>query len=168
MHRKEIEPGIWSIVDTGPLGNRRDIAPWVGIRHDRVEEAFTRFIELPNQPWVPTVAANVGYIVSGTYRSWLGNEDADDVLHEIDAARRILAPFADLAKLSDAWKIRGTEAPGFECHLAVVHYLLGNRPEMDRWLAEAERLECRVEDGVCEQFRRFKANLLADARSEGS
>lgn len=44
----------------------------------------------------------------------------------------------------------------------------GNRSETERWLAEAERLECRVEDGVCEQFRRFKANLLADARSKGS
>lgn len=167
-HLRPLQPGVSFIVDTGPLGRRSDISPWVVLRNDQVEEAYSRFIGLPNDPFVGTVGANVGYIVDGTYRSWSGGEDVSSVTRAIDEAQRILAPFADLAKLSVAWKIRGTEAPGFERHLVVVHYLLGNRPEMDRWLGEAERLECRVEDGVCEQFRRFKANLLADARSKGS
>ena len=164
-HLKLLQPGVWSVVDTGPLENRSDIAPWVGLRLDEVEEAYTRLLGIPNEGHIATVGSNVGYIVSGEYKHWTGEADAEDVLAEIERAQRVLSSYADIERLSEAWKIRGTEAPGYQRHLALVHHMVGNRAETQRWLREAERVDCRVEDALCDEFRRFREKLVAESSS---
>jgi len=160
-HMKPLVPGVAAIVSTGPLDGRPDIDPWVGLRNDRVEELDTQLSGMRNDAHIATVGSNVGYILGGEFRHWTGDENVEEVLSEIEKAQGVLASFADLARLSDAWKIRGTEGPGYQRRLAVVNYLLGNQPETERWLREAERVECRVQDELCDEFQRFKANLVA-------
>jgi hypothetical protein len=165
MHRLPLKDGVSFIVDTGPLGGMRDIAPWVGLRHDQVEMKRAEFHARPPDPFGATVGANVGYILKGEYASWFSTADSSEPLLQIDRAKQILGRFVELRRLPEIFDIPGTKSPGYQRRLAIIFHLLGDVEAADEWLSKAEASDCRVDDELCADFRRFRQRLLADRAS---
>lgn len=161
MHLIRLDGAFQFVVDTGPLGKRSGIAPWVGLRHDAARRVVNELLELPPDDYVGTVGAYVGYVLGDDYCEWREMAELHDVLEAIGDARAVLSQYATLDRLADAWKIRGTQGPGYCYSLVVVAALRGEWREARSWLAEAGRLDCKFEDELCEQFRRFERNVRA-------
>lgn len=94
LRRLDSEFSLW--VDTGPIGKRSDIAPFVGLRHDSVETLCGELLGVPDDLVVGTVGANVGYVLSGEYRWWDSPSSASEVVQGILSALERLRPFASL------------------------------------------------------------------------
>ena len=83
-----------------------------------------------------------------------------EVMSAIEQACKVLDGYADLRKLPEARRIRGSLVqPHFT--LVAIYLLLGDEVSACRWLVEGERMDCQQEGPVCEQFRRFERNALA-------
>lgn len=159
QHIQNIKEGVAFWVDTGPLNNRADIAPYVGVRHDLVEELYTRFLGLAQNPFVGTVGANVGYILDLGYKAWHPPAQVPEVLDTIEDALNIFRRFTCLEELPGAWSIKGTQAPGWRFRLVVSWALLGDREKVEEALEVARTKACRYEDKEAVQFRKFEAAL---------
>jgi hypothetical protein len=62
MHLRHVW-GDWHFwVDTGPLGKRADITPFVGIRNDVLEHRVSEFLSLPPDDSAGSLGANIGYV----------------------------------------------------------------------------------------------------------
>jgi len=161
MHLRPVDSEFSLWVDTGPIGSRSDIAPFVGLRHDRTEHLVPELLDVPYFDWTATVGANVGYVLGEEYQRWNPPSTADEVLVAVDAALETLKDFMPLSRLPEAWNIRGAQTPGWRFHEIVVFYLLEDRMKMNAKLEAARASLCQTEDGVCEQFRGFEKRLLA-------
>ncbi|HXK58265.1 MAG TPA: hypothetical protein PLP42_00085 [Acidobacteriota bacterium] len=84
MHLQRFDEAFSFWVDTGPLGTRDDIAPFVGVRNNQIEQIVGELLGLPDDGWTGTAGANVGYILDGKYRYWSSPTRADEVLGAIE------------------------------------------------------------------------------------
>lgn len=146
-------------VDTGPLGNRSDIAPFVGIRHDGVQQLRAELMGSPGSQWSGTVSANVGYVLGEEYRWWEPPTPPEEVLRAIHLALDRLRPFLGLDKLPGAWEIQGAKVPGWRYTEITVHLLRGDRQLVLERLEAARSEFCKREDEICEQFRGFEQRV---------
>ncbi len=147
-------------IDTGPVGTRTDIAPFVGIRHDGIETRLQELSGFERDPWVMTVAANVGYVLGTNYLAWQPPSEAAEVLTSIDAALDRLRPLLDLDRLADVWDLKGTRDPSWRYREILLLLLRGDRDKaMDRLVAARGEF-CQTESPICERFRRFEARLI--------
>lgn len=150
--RVDDEFSFW--VDTGPIGTRSDIAPFVGIRHRGVEDLRARLLETTSSGG-GTVGANVGYVLGAGYLSWAPPASPDDVVRAIGAARVHLEALMTLDKLAAAWDIEGSKRPGWQYSRIATHLLRGDRKAVNDELASARAELCRHADELCAQFTSF-------------
>ena len=160
MHLRQIDSDFSLWVDTGPIGSRGDIAPFVGLRHEKTEHLVPELLNVPYFDWTATVGANVGYVLGKEYQRWDSPSTADEVLVAIDAALEKLKSFMPLSRLPDAWNIRGAQTPGWRFNQIVVYFLLEDRVKVKEHIEAARASLCQTEDAICEQFRGFEKRLL--------
>jgi len=146
-------------VDTGPLGKRSDIAPYVGIRHDGVQQLRADLMGSSANERTGTVGANVGYVLGEEYRRWEPPSTHEEVLRVIDLALGRLRQYLSLDRLPEAWKIRGTNTPGWRYNEIAALLLKGDHQAVLERLEAARAEYCAYEDGVCEQFRAFEQRV---------
>lgn len=145
---------LW--VDTGPLERRVDIAPFVGIRHHGIERLRAELLGRPQDDWVGTVGANVGYVLGGEYASWEPPSQADEVIRTIDLALERMRSFLSLDCLPAAWQIRGTKAPGWRYKRIVLFLLLGDSGALRTEIEAARGEYCVQNDEMCAEFLAFE------------
>lgn len=161
MHRLPIDAGFSFWVDTGPLGKRDDIAPFVGLRSEEVEALVSSFLGLPLDAWVGTVGANIGYVLGREYSSWESPTPVSEVLATIKEGLERLRPFASRGALAGAWDLVGKEDPSYWYRRLVVARLTQDPPHhLARLASLAEADLCSTQDEVCEEFTRFKGALM--------
>lgn len=174
IHIKRIDADWSLLVDTGAIfqgtiGQSKDIAPGVGLRHDRVEQLLQQLCGLPPSADSGTVWANAGYIVDGTYRAWLPPfapgmppVTVEEVVAVIRAALTRLSGYLDLARVPAAWEdIRETQAdPACAYRRVVVQLLLRDPAGVQRELARAEHHYCIRDDEIAADFRAFRDRTL--------
>jgi len=147
-------------VDTGPLGKRSDIAPFVGIRNDKVECLLTTLLDVPEDEWSWTVGANVGYVLGDGYQWWEPPAPPEDALRSIDAALTRLEEFLSLSELPKLWEeIQGTRDPSWRYRQIIILFLQGKRDMGLQALEESRQEFCKNEDEICDQFRGFEQRL---------
>jgi len=162
MHLKRIDSDISLWVDTGPLGPRTDISPFIGVRSNRVEDVYQRWLAVPRDKYVGTFGGNVGYVIDGAYRHFEDSASDSEVLEAIETGLRRYEPFLSVERLHMAEAIAGIRDPGRGYRLVVVHALRGDLISAREALANAEKEYCRRNDGVCEQFRGFSQRAKAE------
>jgi hypothetical protein len=160
-HLQRIDDEFSFAVDTGLLNDKPDIAPFIGIRHESVERRLAQLMELPEEPWIATVGANVGYVLGQGYRWWAPPSTADEVLAAIDAGLERLRPFLSLEKLPGVWDLAGVKDPAWRYRDIVILLLRGERDAIPARLDAAREEFCKVQDEVCEQFEQFARNVRA-------
>jgi hypothetical protein len=158
-HVRRLDDDFSLCVHTGPIGLRTDIAPAVGIRSDRVEQARAVLMSIDHYDWVATVGSNVGYLIDGQYRWWEEGADVALILESISAALEKLAPFASLATLADGFALTGTDGPGMPYAKVVIALLNRDAPLVDEELERARAVFCVQADEVCEQFLAFERRV---------
>jgi hypothetical protein len=154
LHSIPIDEEFSFWVDTGPIGTRSDIAPFVGIRHRGVEDLRARLLETTSSGG-GTVGANVGYVLGAGYLSWAPPASPADVIRAIDAARDRLERFMTLDNMAAAWEIEGSRRPGWQYSRIATHLLRGDRQAVDEDLNSARAELCRHADELCAQFTSF-------------
>ena len=159
IHLLRIDASFSLGVDTGPLGKRSDIAPFVGIRHDGVETLLSELLDLAPDDWVGTVAANVGYVLGKGYQRWEPPTQAEHVLEAIEIALDRLRPLLSLEKLPEAWSIEGARGPLWRYREIIVLLTRGQVADSLMRLEAARAELCRHEDEVCDQFLSFAERL---------
>jgi hypothetical protein len=159
-HLKRIDSDFSWCVDTGPIGSRTDIAPFVGIRSDAVEHARSELMALPDDAWIGTVGGNVGDVLGGPYKFWEGGAHAKDIVETMTAGLEALRPYTTLTSLAGVfehdWAARHPGAPYTRVTVAL---LTGDRARVLAELTSAESTLCAHADEVCEQFREFDARV---------
>jgi len=158
-HLRPIEGPLSFVVDTGPLDGYGDIAPGIGLRHDGVEALRARLIGSPFTRHAATVIANVGIVLGEGYRTWSSPEDLAQAVGAIERALEVTGGYASLDRLPSWWDRPGVRVPNAYT-AATVYLILGDDANVNRWLREGERTQCRLAGPVCEQFRRFERNVL--------
>ena len=160
-HRKRVDADFWLCVDTGVIGPIADIAPFVGFRSDAVEDARADLMGLPRDPWVASAIGNVGYVLGGEYKHWLGGTAPALVVDTIFKGLDAVEPFMSLPTIDGVFAHRWAFAsPGAPYVLVVAALLNGDARLVQRRLADAEARLCAQQDEVCEQFQEFKARVL--------
>ena len=156
-------------VDTGPIGPRTDIAPFVGIRSDSVEHARAELMSVEDDEWIGTVGGNVGYVLGGEYRWWNEGASAQAIVEDILAALETLRPYTSLTTIADVFTCGWASGnPGAPYALVVIALLNADPPLVVRQLAHAELVLCARADEVCDQFRAFDARVRERLSSIGS
>jgi len=158
MHRREVDCHFYEVVDTGPLGTRTDIAPFVGLRHDGVERLFAECLGETEDAWVATVGANVGYVLGGEYLYWDDPKAVDEVLHKITSALTTLSRIRSLDTLTDA-VAANVDDPGRHYRLVCLAAIRDRPDEVTQQLTEARATYCARPDAVCEQFLGFERRI---------
>ena len=143
-------------VDTGPIGTRTDIAPLVGIRNDLIEGLLGKCLDVPADEWVFTVAANVGYVLGDRHLAWQPPAEPQEVVEKISAALDELRKYLSLQRLTEAWKLRGTQDPSWRYRNVIVFGLRNQRGQALALLDEVRDERCQAEDPGCEEFRGFE------------
>lgn len=159
--RKDLD-SEWSIlVALGPLNRREDASVTVGLRSESVQKALSGLDGLEDFPYVATAAADLGYVLGGTFKIWSPPETPQLVVENIHAGLDRIRPFAELERLLDAFDaFPAMEAMPSAHYVMVVIELLRGRPvEVERQLAAAEKLYCRKDNDVCADFRAFEARV---------
>lgn len=160
VHTISLPDGFALWVDTGPIGSRPDVAPFVGIRHQGVEELRAALLNTNVVPSAGTVGANVGYVLGIGYRSWEPPSETHEVLPVINAALEKLRGFATLDGLVNAWDLEGAKRPGWQYSRIAAELLNQNWPAARRDLDIARLELCRHKDEVCDQFNSFAGRVL--------
>jgi hypothetical protein len=160
MHVKRLTADISWVVDTGPLNAGDDIAPFVGIRHDGIEETVASLLDIEVDPVVASVGDNVGYIVSGTHQVWRGRNHVPDVLSAIELAQNRLLPFLSLKTLFLAWNVVSRNVdPAWRYREIAWFLLLGESKAILPALEVARGAFCEYDDEVCDQFKGFERRV---------
>ena len=159
-HVRRIDDDFSVCVDTGPIGSRTDIAPYVGIRSDAVERARADLMSLPDDEWTGTVGANVGYVVGGEYRWWNEGARLQPIVDDILRALEWFKPYMSLRTIADVFTFEWASSnPGAPYALVVIALLNGDSTLVADRLAHAESILCVRADEVCDQFRGFEARV---------
>ena len=85
----------------------------------------------------------------------------ETVVQTLAVARGILERYRSLSALPSAWDIKGSKWPTWHFRLAACRFLLGDEDGFEMALGAGAREDCRVEDAVCEQFKRFETAIRA-------
>lgn len=161
MHLKRLTDGLYWVVDTGPL-ERADnsITPFVGIRHDELEQLLSRLLDVPHDPSRASVGNNVGFLLNGQHQTWRAGQ-TDDVLSAIALAQERLLPYLSLKNLTRVWDELSPRLadPAWRYREIARLLLLGETAEIPALLEAARADFCRYEDEICEQFRDFERNV---------
>ena len=157
LRREDDQFSYW--VDTGPIGTRSDIVPFLGLRHDRVSEISDRLRGLEPDPYSGTVGGNVGKVLGGPFRRWSANGDTREVVSTILTGLEALRPYMTLERLPAAFDASWAVGPSNSYRLVVVYLLLENRAQVEESLDRAEAEYCRQDDEICATFRRFEAGV---------
>jgi hypothetical protein len=161
LHQLRLNEDFSFWVDTGPLGTRPDIAPFVGIRHDPTQQLRSRLRQNSDDPWVGTVGANVGYVLQLGYKSWEPPSETADVMSSICSATERLTDFLNVNTLPNVWMIEGTRAPGWHYNYICALVLKNDVLAVERALDAANSELCRTSNEVCDEFQDFKLRLQA-------
>lgn len=170
VHLKRVDDDWNLLVDTGDVGKRQGITPWVGIQSRTVERLLQELLDLPAYAFSGTVAANVGYIVDGAFRQWMPpivpgmpEVSVDEVLDLIRAGLDRLSGYCRLDRLPAAWEAmpQTQSDPSCAYRRVLVQLLLGDAGGVERELGRAEAEYCRRDDEICATFRRFRESVLA-------
>jgi hypothetical protein len=137
------------------LEKRSDIAPFVGLRHDGVQELVSELMGFPKDEWVGTVGANVGYVLGEGYRWWEPPSEPYEVLQAIDSALDRLRLFLSLDALPVAFTITGAKSPSWRYNEIAILLFQGNRKAVLERIEDARAAFCQQRDEVCEQFEAF-------------
>jgi hypothetical protein len=164
MHLRRVDSDLSLWVDTGPLGRQEDVSPFIGVRSDRVEDAFGRWLGVPPDKHVGTFGANVGYVIDGSYRNFKPPATEFDVVAVIEQGLSRYQLFLSFDRLPEAEAVAGIKDPGRAYRLVVVHALRGDLAAARQALVEAEREYCRYPGEVCEQFRAFVQRARVDCQ----
>ena len=168
-HLRRVDDDFSLVVDTGPIGARTDIAPYVGIRSDAVEHARAELMSLWHDEWIGTVGANVGYVLGGEYRWWNEGSSVQPIVDEILAALERFRPYMTLKTIADVfrhdWAFRN---PGAPYALIVIALLNVDPPLVAKHVAHAESILCERPDEVCDQFRAFETRVRARLSTIGT
>lgn len=157
----------WSFgVDTGPLGARADVTPFVGVRYDALERLLAELLSLPADETSGSIGANVGYILDGKYRSWPADAALGEVLAAVDAAFGLMRPIMQLDRLADGWKMKTTQDPLWRYREIVLLLLQQDAHQVKAKLAAAREVICAQEDELAVRFRKFEERVLQ--RLQGS
>jgi len=148
---------LW--VDTGPLGSRADIAPFIGIRHEGVENLRARLLGTTSLSTAGTVGANVGYVLGVGYRSWEAPSSASEVVTMINTGLDRLRGYTSLKKLVAAWELEGSKRPGWQFSRIATQLASGDIEGAKRSLDAAALELCRYQDEVCAEFQDFKIQV---------
>lgn len=170
VHVKNVDDEFSLWVDTGPLGNRSDIAPFVGIRHHPTEDLRARLMGSEPHTTSGTVGANVGYVLGQGYQWWEPPVEPEEVLTAINAALDTLRPLLSIDRLSVVWEIEGARRPGWQYSQIALELIRGDREAVNRCLLAAQDDLCKRDDEVCEQFRAFakRVTQLLEAQADRS
>jgi hypothetical protein len=137
-HVRRIDDDFSVCVDTGPIGSRADIAPYVGVRSDAVERARADLMSLPDDEWTGTVGANVGYVLGGEYRWWNEGARVQPILDDILGALEWLQPYMSLKTIADVFTFEwASRNPGAPYALVVIALLNGDPTLVAHRLAHA-------------------------------
>lgn len=161
-HLQRLDDEFSFAVDTGL--SQYHISPFVGIRSESVERRLAELMELPQDKWIATVGANLGYLLGQGYRSWAPPTTAEEVLAAIEAGLERLRPFLALEKLPGVWDLTGIRDPAWRYREIVILLLSGLRDAIPERLAAAREEFCKRQDEVCEQFEQFAKNVGASLR----
>jgi hypothetical protein len=161
-HVRRVDDDFSLCVDTGPIGLRTDIAPFVGIRSDAVERARAELMSLSDDEWIGTVGANVGYVLGGAYRWWNEGAPPGPIVDDILAGLERFSPYMSLETIADAFAHDWAAGnPGAPYARVVIALLNGDPSRVVQHLADAESVLCARADAVCDQFRAFDARVRA-------
>ncbi len=83
VHSLRVDGDFSLWVDTGPIGSRVDIAPFIGIRHDGIKTLRAELLRSTVISVSGTVGANVGYVLGRGYLSWVPPTSAVEVVSTI-------------------------------------------------------------------------------------
>lgn len=160
MHLKRLTADLSWVVDTGPLERGDDVAPFVGIRHDGLENLVAALLDVPLDRTIASVGDNVGFLLNGEYQSWHRGQKVDDVLGAIALAQERLLPYLSLKNLARVWDVTSrTVDPAWRYREIALLLLLGDSQRVPARLDEARAHFCRYEDEVCDQFRDFERRV---------
>ena len=160
MHLKRLARDVSWVVDTAPLDGGGDIAPFIGIRHDGLEELVADLLGLPLDATVASVGDNAGFLLNGEYRSWKSGQKVEDVTSAIALAEERLLPYLSLKNIFGVWNLTSRNAdPAWRYREIARLILLGEVDGIDDRLDAARADFCRYEDQVCEQFRDFERRV---------
>jgi hypothetical protein len=158
-HMLRLDEEFSFAVDTGPLGKRADIAPFVGVRHDSAERLLGELMELPDDPWLGTIGANVGYVLGRGYLWWEPPAEAPEVVAVIEEGLARLRPFLTLDKLTHLWELTDVRDPAWRYREIAILILRGEKHSVLGRLEEARKEFCKQRDEICEQFEGFEKNV---------
>jgi hypothetical protein len=162
--RRDESPEWSMVVGLGALNKREDVSAALGIRSESVQQLHTELRGLENPPNVATVGADSGYVTGGSYKIWAAPQDAvEDIYDSILQGLESLRPFMSLERVSEAYAaIPATEADPSAHYRMVVIELLRGRPEaVAEMMLRAEKIYCRRDDEICEDFRAFQEKTRA-------
>lgn len=160
MHMLPVLPDWKFWVDTGPLGKRADICPYVGVRYDSLEAAVSELLSLPLDETVGTLGANIGYVLTGNYRQWSEDSTSEEVLCAVDSAFALLRPLMDPHKLSEGWKMEAARDPLWRYREIALLVLQKDAVHAKARLELARTEYCRRDDSLAAQFRAFEERVL--------
>jgi hypothetical protein len=155
-----VDGAVNLVVEVGPLNGFGDVAPFVGLRHDAIEDLKSDLMELPRDALSATVGGNVGIVLGSTYQSWPSSSPLEPVVDAVDRGVAIMETYARPDRLSAALEAFPLRVLEYSIRVPVYLYL-GDRVQAERWLALSEPNECRAPGPMCEQFRRFARNTRA-------
>lgn len=160
MHLKRLAGDFSWVVDTGPLERGNDVAPFVGIRHDGLEELLAALLGVPLDRTIASVGDNIGFLLDGEYRSWSNGQKVEDVLSAITLAEERLLPYLRLENLAGVWNLTSrTSDPAWRYREIALLLLRGETRDVSDRLDAARADFCRYEDEVCEQFKDFERRV---------
>jgi hypothetical protein len=164
LHQLRYDDDFAFWVDTGLLGKRTDIAPFVGIRHEPTQRLRAELRRSQDDRWVGTVGANVGYVLGIGYRSWEQPAVASDVMPVLHSAVDRLRAFLNVETLPNAWDIEGAKAPCWQYNYIFALVLKNDAKAVEDAMATARSQLCRKENEICHEFREFEARLRERSR----
>ena len=161
-HVRPIDDDFSTVVDTGPLSGT-DIAPWIGLHHRPTQLLKSRLLELPFDRFVGIVGSNVGIVLGTGYLRWPATASPSDVIEHINRGASRISAYAQTALLIDALSLPGLPQPtAFD--VVPIYLQLGDHIGIRNRLAAAAVSECSSPGPVCDQFRRFEANVEEELR----
>jgi hypothetical protein len=152
------------VIDVGPLNQRTDVHPSVGLRCKLVEDAMSSLRDLPEGPYAATIGANAGYVLDGQYRYFNPPASAAEVLEVMDGALGVLDQYRSLEAiprgLDEVPAVSANPSTGYR--RVVAYYLLGDMAAMEAALGLA-RAEYTRHPEIAQKFLEFETRIRAAA-----
>jgi len=150
----------WVVGLGDPRRSKTPIPLWLGVRHEGVQALIADLMQLPDDGFDVVTGTNLGYVLGQGFRFEQEPTTAQELADRLADGERILSAYCRLDALPAIFdEIRGTTLPLFHFQLVAIHMLLGDQQGVDKWLAVAERVNCKHPGPLTDQFRRFEARV---------